>query len=111
MPSSSFNGDIYAVMKDGVATSVIFIDADAYAASNKVDGKPSVSSDITVTIGMDKVTYTVKTGATVTAVDLASAIEAKMNEAGYTQVTVDMSTKKVTAEMSGKTVILTIEKA
>ena len=109
MDNANYTGWIYAVMKDGVVTSVIIVDTENHPGTG-VTGKPAAKSEnIKVTI-TEKVTYQVKSGTTVTAVDVAAAVEAAMNDAGYTQVTVDMSISKVTAEKNGQTLTLTLEK-
>ena len=109
MDNANYTGWMYAVMKDGVVTSVIIVDTENHPGTG-VTGKPAAKSEnIKVTI-TEKVTYQVKSGTTVTAVDVAAAVEAAMNDAGYTQVTVDMSISKVTAEKNGQTLTLTLEK-
>ena len=103
---------VVAVIEDGIITSVIVLD---YGRNGDYDGPEagdgSAIAAITVEIGLTEVTYEIAEGAEVDATDLADAIEAAMNKAGYSKVVVDLAEELVTAEKDGQSVILPIEEA
>ena len=106
MDNANYTGWMYAVMKDGVVTSVIIVDTENHPGTG-VTGKPAATSgNVKVTVALTEVSYKVKTGTTPTAADLAASVETAMNDAGYTKVIVDLKNNQVTAEKSGQTVVL-----
>ena len=80
----SFNGALYAVMKDGVAVSIIIIDDDPHTG-NKVDGKPSGVTGWTGTVDVDGRNVVVKSATALAGNEkkCASAAVAALYEAGY----------------------------
>ena len=94
-----------AVIENGRATVVIIDDRNEDKNYDKPDGSTNTDA-IEVTVGMD-VSYVIK-DSKATAADLAAAIVEAMNKDGYTQVTVDLKTKTVTAQKSGQELVLNI---
>ena len=110
MESAKFNGDLYAVMKDGVVTSVIIVDTENHKGT-AIDGKPSGTSDYVAKI--DKLNNKVVcTGSDDTADNdkLGTAALEALEAAGYEFVSWDASTKTMTVTNgNGGNIVFNVE--